>query len=306
MIAMWTHSSAAASLGSGRGRAPRNLALYAAKEAGKRTWRLFEPTLQDTMVSRLELRSDLEQALDEEQFAIVYQPIVSLETGEPVGVESLVRWAHPHRGMVSPAEFITIAEQTGLVVPLGAWVLRHSLATAARWPGDRPLNIHVNVSARQLQDPGFVDTVRAALADAGLPAMVLVLELTESLLLNHDHQVSGAIAELKALGVRLAIDDFGTGYSSLGYLRSFPVDILKIDKSFVWALGQPGQEALIDAIVRIATTLKLELVAEGVETTEHRDALRRLCCGHAQGYLFSRPVGGDDVPALLAPRLAVS
>ncbi|RJK93155.1 EAL domain-containing protein [Vallicoccus soli] len=276
-----------------------DLALYAAKEEGKRRWRRFEPLLQTSMTERLETRADLEAGLATGQFHLVHQPVVETGTGRVVALEALLRWQHPERGLVGPDEFLPVAEATGLIVPLGRWALQQALRELASWDGAAP-RLHVNVSAVQMRLPGVVDEVRDALAAAGVAPGRLVVELTESLLLEDDRVVRDALAGLKGMGVHLAIDDFGTGYSSLGYLRSFPVDILKIDKSFVRGLDEPGQEALVDAIVRIARTLDLELVAEGVEREDQRTALDRLGCTHAQGWLFSSPVPAAAVPALLA------
>jgi diguanylate cyclase (GGDEF)-like protein len=284
-----------------------DLAMYAAKDAGKQTWRMFTPDMQAAVSARIALRADIEAALADGGFRLAYQPLVTMADGRAIGVEALLRWEHPRRGLLMPGDFLSVAEDTGLIVALGAWALRTAVHEASAWrlhDGTRP-QLNVNVSARQLQVPGFPDVVRRALLDADYPAEALVLELTESLFLDDDDQSNGAIAELKALGVRLAMDDFGTGYSSLGYLRSFPVDVLKIDKAFIRDLALPSQRALVDAIVRIARVLGLDLVAEGVEEEYQRDILLDLGCGVAQGYHYASPVEASDIPELLAHLLPI-
>jgi diguanylate cyclase (GGDEF)-like protein/PAS domain S-box-containing protein len=277
-----------------------DLALYEAKGAGKGRWRRYQADLHTAMMQRLELRAALEQAVQQDQLVLQFQPILDLPTGHAVGFEALVRWQHPQRGMIAPAEFIELAEDTGLIVPVGAWVLRQALATAAQWrhtlPDDHALPyMAVNVSARQFRVPDFVDTVRQAIADSGLPPHTLLLEITESLLLKEDERVWTDLAELREIGVRIAIDDFGTGYSSLSYLRHMPIDILKIDKSFIDDMTSSAQQlALVAAIVRLADTLDLRVVAEGIETPAQADTLIRIGCPYAQGYLFSRPIDAAD------------
>ncbi len=285
-----------------------DLALYAAKDAGKKTWRMFAPEMQAVVTARIELRGDIEAALENHDFHLAYQPLVAMGTNQATGVEALVRWEHSRRGPLMPVDFLSVAEDTGLIVPLGAWVLRTALQEASQWrlaDGTRP-HVHVNVSARQLQVTGFPDVVREALAATGFPPEALVLELTESLFLDDDVQSVGTIAELKSLGVRLAMDDFGTGYSSLGYLRNFPVDLLKIDKAFVRGLALPSQRALVDAIVRIALVLDLDLIAEGVEDAYQREILLGLGCDIGQGFYYAEPVGAGDVPALLTEPLPLA
>src|SRR5581483_250418 len=215
------------------------LALYAAKGAGKGQWRRYESELHTAAVQRLQLRGELERAVERDEFAVYFQPIVALETGTTVGFEALVRWLHPERGLLAPIHFIGAAEESGLIVPMGGFVLREAVATAARWYGEalsggaEPPYVSVNVSARQFRSPGFVDAVRDELTAQGLPPHLLMLEITESLLLRDDERVWADLAELRHAGIRVAIDDFGTGYSSLSYLRQVPIDVLKMDKSFV-------------------------------------------------------------------------
>jgi diguanylate cyclase (GGDEF)-like protein/PAS domain S-box-containing protein len=281
-----------------------DLALYAAKGTGKSRWRRYQPSLHTGMVERHELRSGLDEAIAEATFTLRHQPIVELATGVVVGFEALLRWPHPQRGMVMPEAFIALAEETAHIVPLGAWVLEHALADAARWQHlttpPRPLHIGVNVSARQFRDPGFVTSVQHALRTSGLDPALVMLELTESLLMRHDDRIGRDLHTLKDLGVHIAIDDFGTGYSSLSYLRQFPIDVLKIDKSFIDGMADsPRQTALVEAIIRIAHTLELQAVAEGIETQTQRDLLATIGCPLGQGFLFSHPLPADETEKLL-------
>jgi len=281
-----------------------DLALYAAKAAGKRQWRRYQPVLSAGMVKRRELQSAIADAVASSAFTLVFQPIVELASGTIVGFEALVRWPHPRWGMIQPDQFITLAEETGHIVPLGSWVLAQAAADTVRWQRrvtrERPLYISVNVSARQFRDPGFVDTVRQVLATSGLAPSALLLELTESVLLRRDDRIRADLEELKRIGVRLAIDDFGTGYSSLSYLRELPIDVLKIDKSFVEGIAISEQRlALAEVIIRIAKTLRLTVMAEGIENEVQRDLLISMGCQFGQGYLLAKPVGADQAEALL-------
>jgi diguanylate cyclase (GGDEF)-like protein len=274
-----------------------DLAQLLAKSEGKRQWRHYQANAHAALTERLELRGALEEALANDQFTLHYQPIVDVATGGTAGMEALVRWQHPTRGMVPPGQFIEVAEATGLIVPLGTWVLRDALATAARWRREgAPIGyVSVNVSARQFRTAGFVDTVLAALEQAAVGPDVLMLEITESLLLRDDDRIWEDLNRLRRLGVRIAIDDFGTGYSSLSYLRLFPVDALKIDKSFTdHIVGSDQQRAVVDAMLRLATALRLRVIAEGIETAEQRDMLAGMGCPYGQGYLFSRPLPMTD------------
>ncbi|MEV4537962.1 EAL domain-containing protein [Asanoa sp. NPDC049518] len=275
-----------------------DLALYVAKGAGKSQWRRYQPELHTTFVERLELRAELDRAIHDGGLALEYQPIVRLGDGHAVGFEALLRWSHPTRGRLTPDAFIDVAEESGLIVPIGEWVLRTAIAAAATWRKGQPYGapyVAVNVSARQFRTPGFVRLVKRELAAAKLPPSCLMLEITESLLLRDDDQVWDDLAEVRRLGVRVAIDDFGTGYSSLSYLRHVPLDVLKIDRLFTGTVATSTQQrALVDGIVRLAHTLGLEVVAEGIETTEERDLLRRIGCPYGQGFLFSRPMPLPD------------
>ena len=254
-------------------------------------------------VARLDRREQLERAIENEELVLHYQPIVDLDLARVAGFEALVRWQHPERGLLGPGEFIPLAEETGLIVPLGRWVLREACRQAASWAGAPYLS--VNVAGAQLEQPGFEDEVAAALHDGGLVPERLVLEVTESSLVG-DLEAE-RLQALRRLGVRLAIDDFGTGYSSLSYLRKFPMDVLKIDRSFTRDVCEDS--ALLNAIVAMGESLGLVLVPEGIEEPEQADALRALGCRLGQGFLFGRPVPAEELTGVaharrraLAPR----
>ncbi len=281
-----------------------DLALYAAKAAGKRQWRRYVPVLSSGMIRRREVQAALEDAVSNSAFTLAYQPIVALTSGEVAGFEALVRWPHPRWGMMQPDQFIALAEETGHIVPLGSWVLEQAASDMTRWhaeaPRKTPPYVSVNVSARQFRDPGFVDGVRHVLAVSGLAPSALMLELTESVLLRRDERIHSDLMELKLIGVKLAIDDFGTGYSSLSYLRELPIDVLKIDKSFVEGIAASEQRlALVEGIIRIARTLRLEVTAEGIETEIQRELLVSMGCQFGQGYLLAMPVEADQAEALM-------
>ena len=283
--------------------AVRNARVY---EGG---YAIFDPEMHADALRRLEVESQLREAIEQNQFMVYYQPTIDLQTGRITGVEALVRWQHPRRGIVPPMEFIPLAEESGLIVPLGQWVIRESCRQVRLWqqeiPADEPISLAVNLSARQLRHPNIVRDVADALDDTGLLPSRLILEITESVLMIDTAATLNRLFQLKSLGVRLAVDDFGTGYSSFAYLRRFPVDILKIDKSFVDGVAtEPTASALVDAMIRIGKTLRLETVAEGVERVEQADRLRTLQCDIGQGYLFSRPLAHESISALLRERSA--
>jgi diguanylate cyclase (GGDEF)-like protein/PAS domain S-box-containing protein len=282
-----------------------DIAMYRAKERGKSQCALYDDSLRARSIERLELESGLRHALARDEMRLVYQPEVSLATGRIMAVEALLRWHHPDRGVISPAKFIPIAEQSGLIVPIGEWVLREACRTAAEWrreTGVDDLTIAVNLSPRQLGAVNLVEVVAEALADACLPAESLCLEVTETALEADMDLALEALGRLKELGVRLAIDDFGIGYSSLKHLKQLlPVDIIKIDKSFVDGLvNRADDRAIVEAVVRLASALHVDAIAEGVEHAEQAAALRSLSCTYAQGYHFARPGAPEDVRALLA------
>ncbi|MEA2444556.1 MAG: hypothetical protein QOJ12_1848 [Thermoleophilales bacterium] len=286
-------------------------AMYRAKELGKARCELFDESLRSRVVERLELETSLRGALDRGELRLVYQPKVDLATERIIGVEALLRWDHPKHGTIAPMKFIPIAEQSGLIVTIGAWVVREACRTAAHWRaefGRDDLLMAVNLSPRQLGAVGLADTVRLALADAALPAESLCLEVTESALMSDVASARETLAELKALGVLLAVDDFGVGHASLKQLKELlPVDILKIDKSFVDGLTTDTKDrAIVEAVIILAGSLGLSTVAEGVEHAEQAAALRELGCQLAQGYYFSRPVAPGAIAALLDAEPAVS
>ncbi len=284
-------------------------AMYRAKERGRGRFELFDAGLRDRITARLQLEADLRRALEGEgRLWVVYQPYYRLPSREIAGVEALVRWEHPQRGNVPPAEFIPVAEESGLVVPLGARVLRAACEQVAQWQrdtGHHALRLTVNVSARQMATPDFVDTVQEVLDATGLHPDSLGLEITERLLLEETPATTLTIELLQALGVRLLLDDFGTGYSSLRYLQRYPLDGLKVDRAFVMGLGEDGDGdgAIVEAIVGMARALGMGVIPEGVETEGQLDRLRALGCDHAQGFLLSRPLPAVELESLLRSRV---
>jgi diguanylate cyclase (GGDEF)-like protein len=281
-----------------------DVAMYHAKRQGKGRYEIFEPTMYTNLLHRLELEADLQRALEQRELTVAYQPIHSLRSGRIRGAEALLRWTHPRRGAVGPTEFIPIAEETGLILPIGRYVLNEACRQAARWqptePEGAPLTISVNLSPRQLQESDIVQDVARALAASGLPPRLLTLEVTESLLMNDSKMTRTKLRELKTLGVKLALDDFGTGYSSLAYLRQFPIDIIKIDKSFIDGVSNGLEESVLtQAIIRMAETLRLQTVAEGIEDPGQLAELVRMDCDLGQGYLFARPVTPETVYGLI-------
>jgi diguanylate cyclase (GGDEF)-like protein len=280
-----------------------DLAMYRAKAAGGGA-RQYAPEMHAGMIDRLELESDLRQALARDQLYLVYQPIVDLQTGRLSGAEALLRWQHPTRGVVSPAEFIPVAESSGMIVPIGEWVLRQACRDARRWDeirGGEQLSVSVNLSGRQLQTSELPSVVPQALLEAGLAPGRLTLEMTESVLIDRNDETLALLHELRRIGVRLAIDDFGTGYSSLSYLHRFPVDVVKIDRSFIESLtGEADDTSLVGSIIRIGQGLRVSTVAEGIEDATQLAALQRLGCDNGQGYHFARPMSVSDFEAFIA------
>lgn len=275
-------------------------AMYAAKARGRNGWRRYEPSMGELLAEQLAITSAFSDALERDEFTVVYQPVFTVDCGRLKGFESLVRWDHPSLGPISPARFVPLAEETGFVVALGRWVLTTACHAAASWSGTP--TVAVNVSARQLADPGLVADVAAALAGSGLASSRLVLEVTESAIMDDVEQATRTVEELKALGVVIAIDDFGTGHSSLAQLRDLPIDVLKIDRSFVSPLdGTTGcATSYVEAIVGLAHALGMSTVAEGVESQIQYDALRALGCDTVQGYLTGRPLDPGAADALAA------
>ena len=277
-------------------------AMYTAKREGKNRYRLFEPAMHEGVMARLELRNDLQRALATDQFALHYQPVMRLADGTVSGVEALLRWRHPEKGLISPADFIPIAEETGLIIPIGRWVLREGCRHARRLvgPDGTQLRMSVNLSLRQIQHSDIVADVRDALDESGLAPEHLTLEITESVLMDDTELAVSRLRDLKDLGVTLALDDFGTGYSSLSYLSRFPVDILKMDRSFLTEGSNLGSGSLATAVVGLGATLDLEVVAEGIEIPEQADRLRALGCDLGQGFLFARPMDADASVAFVS------
>jgi diguanylate cyclase (GGDEF)-like protein len=266
-----------------------DLALYAAKNVGKCQWRHYESWMRSTVMARLELRSSLERAIEDDALVVEYQPIVALEDGRPSGFEALLRWEHPSRGRLSPDQFIDVAEESGLIAPIGEWVMRRAIDAARTWgTSDDAPYVGINVSARQFRTPGFTATVQRLIAESGLRPNRLTLEITESLLLRDDDSVWQDLQNLRRLGVRIAIDDFGTGYSALSYLRHVPLDIVKLDRSFIQSMAASVQQReLVQGIVGLADVLGLQVIAEGIETEHERDLAARIGCAYGQGFLFS-------------------
>jgi diguanylate cyclase (GGDEF)-like protein/PAS domain S-box-containing protein len=277
-----------------------DVAMYTAKGEGKGRCAIYQPTMHKTLLQRLALKGELPRALENGEFVLHYQPLVTLETGAITGLEALVRWEHPERGTIPPLEFIPLTEETGLIIPLGAWILQTACETArdlqAAFPQDPPLGMSVNLSLRQLQSPSVVTAVRDALESTGIAPSSLTLEVTESVMMQNVEISVLRLRELKQLGVHIAIDDFGAGYSSLSYIRQFPVDVFKVDKAFIDRIDQDGEElALTAAIIGLAKVLNLRPLAEGVERPEQLAKLLELGCGSGQGYFFARPETKADI-----------
>jgi diguanylate cyclase (GGDEF)-like protein len=281
-----------------------DVAMYIAKRDGKGGYRVFEESMHAEALERLELRADLQRAIDSDQFELAYQPVVRLGDMIVSGVEALLRWRHPTRGVIAPSQFIPAAEDMGLIVPIGQWVLREAFAQAVQlqrtFPSDPPLTMAVNLSPRQLNQGDIVGDVRRAIRDSGIDPSTLVLEITESLMMADADLAILRLEEMKALGVRLAMDDFGTGYSSLSNLGRFPVDILKMDRSFLESGAEAADAGLAAAVVALGETLDLQVVAEGIELTSQMSSLRDLGCELGQGFLFARPMSIESVARYLS------
>jgi diguanylate cyclase (GGDEF)-like protein len=281
-----------------------DVAMYQAKRTGGSRYELYDPQMHDAARKRLELKADLERAFKADELELHYQPIVDLDTGGTIGLETLLRWTHPVHGRISPGEFVPLAEETGLIGEIGQWVLTRACRQVREWqatvPGYRHLSANVNVSARQIFQPGLRDRVVTALEESGLRPEQLVLEITESILMEDVESVARVLAELRAVGVRISIDDFGTGFSSLSYLQRFPVDELKVAKEFVDDVVRDSRKAsLVAGILQLAGSLELRTIAEGIEQPEQRHRLHELGCMLGQGYLFARPTAAALVPELL-------
>jgi diguanylate cyclase (GGDEF)-like protein len=281
-------------------------AMYRAKVTGRGRSQLFSGEMRSEVMARLQIENDLRRGFERQEFEVHYQPIVSLADHALDGFEALVRWRHPERGLLLPAFFIGVAEETGVILPLGMWVLEEACAQLARWraqdPGWEPLTMSVNLSPRLFAQPDLVRQVAAALERSDVPASRLKLEITEGLLIEDPEQARSMIQDLRAMGVSICLDDFGTGYSSLSYLNRFAVDVLKIDRSFIRDLTSDGDKAeLVKNILRLAADLQLTVIAEGVETPEQRRRLEQLDCLWMQGFEFSRPVPAEDAWRIFHP-----
>jgi len=277
-------------------------AMYQAKENGRRSFQFFKPAMNVRAVERQSIEEGLRRALERHEFAVYYQPKVNLATGAITGAEALLRWTHPTQGSISPAQFIPVAEDSGLILPIGAWVLREACKQARAWmdAGLPAMTMAVNVSAMEFRDVSFLDHLFATIEETGIDPRALELELTESVLMKHAPSTATILQTLRKSGIRVAVDDFGTGYSSLSYLRKFPVDAVKIDQSFVRQISTPGEDTtIVKAIIGMARGLKLRVIAEGVETLEELAFLRAYRCEEAQGYYFSRPVPAEQFAQLL-------
>ena len=277
-------------------------AMYQAKESGRQSYKFFKPAMNVRAVERQSLEEGLQRALERRELTLYYQPQVNLTTGAITGAEALIRWMHPTRGLVSPADFIPVAEDCGLILSIGAWVLREACGQARAWmdAGLRATNMAVNVSAMEFRDQNFLENLFAILAETGLDPKSLELELTESVLMKHAASTAKILQALRESGMRVAVDDFGTGYSSLSYLRKFPVDTLKIDQSFIRQISTDGDDTtIVKAVIGMARDLKLRVIAEGVETPEQAVFLRACRCQEAQGYYFGRPVPPQQFAMLL-------
>jgi EAL domain-containing protein (putative c-di-GMP-specific phosphodiesterase class I) len=277
-------------------------AMYQAKENGRQSFQFFKPDMNVRAVERQSIEGSLRRALERQEFAVHYQPKINLRTGEISGAEALIRWTHPTRGSVSPAQFIPVAEDCGLILPIGNWVLREACKQARTWEdaGLRLGTMGVNISAIEFRNENFLEGVFTILKDTGLDPASLELELTESVLMKHPESTASVLQALRAKGVQVAVDDFGTGYSSLSYLQKFSIDALKIDQSFVRRITTaPDETAIVTAVIGMARNLKLRVVAEGVETLKELEFLQAHQCDEAQGYYFGRPIVAEQFAKLL-------
>jgi len=279
--------------------------MYRAKARGKACCEVFDHAMHSKALARLELETDLRRAVAREEFVAYYQPIVALRTGKIEAVETLVRWRHPSRGTVPPIEFIPIAEETGMIVPIGRAVLRAAAQDVRVWqqtlPHGRDLRVSVNLSVREFAQPNLVESIQRTLHETGLDPRHLKLEITESAIMEQEDAVFTTLTRLRKLGIALVIDDFGTGYSSLSYLHRFPMNTLKIDRSFIRdMLGATENMQIVTTILALARNLEMDVIAEGIENREQRDRLRELDCDYGQGYLFSPPIDAQTTTTLLA------
>jgi diguanylate cyclase (GGDEF)-like protein len=282
-------------------------AMYRAKAQGKACYEVFDKGMHTHAVYVLQMENDLRRAIEREELRVYYQPIVALDNGQLAGFEALIRWQHPERGFINPADFIPLAEDTGLIVPLGLWILKRACQQLGQWqwqsPANRSLFMSVNLSGKQVAQPELVENIRDILEETRIDAKHLKLEITESAVMENAEMAARLLKRLKGLGVQLSIDDFGTGYSSLSYLHRFPVNTLKIDRSFVGRIGEAAENIeIVRTVISLAENMGMEVVAEGVETLSQLTQLRKLKCQYGQGYLFSRPVDADSVSAWITKK----
>ncbi len=281
-----------------------DIAMYGAKSQGLSRYQIYNNRIHEKTIALLQLETDIRGAVERSEFALMYQPIVSLKTCEVMGFETLVRWKHPERGIISPEVFIPIAEKTGVILPLGRWILKTACFRMASWQklisNGSQLFLNINISGKQFMEPGLVAYIKRVLKEAGLSASLIKVELTESVLLENIDRLIKVLEEMKSMGIKIAIDDFGTGYSSLSYLYKFPIDILKIDRSFIMRMDRHDKKDLVPVIISIARNMKMEVVAEGIETVDQLEILRNYGCEYAQGFLFSKPLETDEVTRLLS------
>jgi predicted signal transduction protein with EAL and GGDEF domain len=279
-------------------------AMYRAKADGRARHEVFDSAMHARAVSLLKIENELRQAVEREEFRVYYMPIVSLATGRIDGFEALVRWQHPERGIVPPMEFMGVAEEAGLIIAIDRWVLRRACRDVREWQqkmidGER-LTVSVNLSAKQFHHADLVETIRSAVTESGLPGESLGIEITEGVLIDNTSTAGAMLGEMRKLGARIYLDDFGTGYSSLSYLQRFPIDSVKIDRSFVSRLGPKAEgHEIVQAIVTLAHNLGMNVIAEGIETADQLALLRRLKCGYGQGWLFSKPIPHEEATELL-------
>jgi EAL domain-containing protein (putative c-di-GMP-specific phosphodiesterase class I) len=281
------------------------IAMVRAKGDPSKRYVLFEPSMSEQTMDRIDMENDLRRAIERGELRLHYQPLVDLTTDRIIGFEALVRWQHPVRGLVPPLSFIPLAEETGLIVPLGRWVLETACRQAREWRDTRPgapqLMMSVNLSARQFGQPDLVDQVVAILAETGLDPTTLELEITESVVMDQSEVGIRTLHRLRDMGVRLVLDDFGTGYSSLAYLKHLPLDTIKIDRTFVAGLDGEADRSIVEAVIALAHGLRISVVAEGIETEAQFEILRAMGCDTGQGYLFARPLPEPDAAWLLSP-----
>jgi EAL domain-containing protein (putative c-di-GMP-specific phosphodiesterase class I) len=279
-----------------------DMAMYVAKEGGKNNYQFYSKDIQSKSNKRFSIETNLRRALGRNELSLEYQAKLDFKTGMITGVEALLRWDNPYLGSVTPSQFIPVAEETGLIVPIGRWVMKTACAQNVAWQrqGLPPVCMAVNLSLRQLMDDNLLKDIKAALDDSGMAPNLLELEITESMVMQNPKRLIELLTNIKKLGVRIAIDDFGTGYSSLAQIQHFPIDTLKVDRSFIRNLAQDSEnQAITQAIITMGKTLKLTVVAEGVETQEQKDFLRDLICDEMQGFYFSKPIAPDQFGDLL-------